>query len=167
VANRGKDFEREFRNSVNAYPGVYCYRITDKVYIGSDHKPHKTESPADFYVFDHRFDRLVVYMVECKATASRTSISFSALAEHQGRDLKSFDDMHDDMRSFVAVNFYDSINLRRFNEMYLIPLARWRYYEENLGRKSVARKTLMDDDDVILCKREGTLYDISGVFGSR
>lgn len=159
MPSRGKNFEKEFKNSIEAV-GMYAMRIADKVYWNGT-RIASEQTPADFLAY-MSCGRLVGVMIECKATAQK-SLPFDNLQPHQREALETFDAFDRDARGYVAVNFYDSSNIRNRNECYLIPIAVWCEYADRGDRKSLPMDACADDDRIIHCERiKGSMYDMVG-----
>lgn len=159
MAVRGKVFEGELKRSMeNA--GVYVERIPDKVFWNG-HRMAGEQTPADFVMFAPVGDRVHGLMVEAKAVGGK-SIPFDRLQPHQAAALDAFGSHHRDMHGYVAVNYYDKANVKRFNELYMVPFEVWRGYEEAGERKSLALSQCEDDPRIVMCPRaKGSVYDMS------
>lgn len=158
MANRGKDFEKEFRGSLEAVD-MLVERIPDKIYW-TGHRIASEESIADFFAFKHG-EKVVPLLIECKATSTRR-IDFSALKDHQKDALVGFNEFHADSKGYVAVNFYDKVSIRRFNVCYMIPIDVWVEYLENSDRKSIPISACEDDERIIECPRcKGSIYNMA------
>lgn len=158
MQNRGKHFEREFKNSLEAVD-MYAMRIADKIYWNGA-RIVSEQTPADFLAY-LSCDRLIGLMFECKATAQK-SLPFDNLQEHQRAALMQFDKFHDDAKGFIAVNFYDSAGIKNRNECFIIPIDVWLEYESKGDRKSISMAACFDDERIINCPRaKGSIYDMS------
>ena len=163
MSNRGKNFEREFKNSLESF-GMYAMRIADKVYWNGIRMASE-QTPADFLAY-LSCDRLVALMIECKATAQK-SLPFDNLQQHQRDALETFDAFDDDAKGYIAVNFYDGSNIRNRNECYLIPISIWCEYADKGDRKSISIDSCRGDDRIICCPRvKGSMFDISSLIDS-
>ena len=100
-------------------------------------------------------------MIEAKAVSGK-SLPFSRLETHQKEALVGFDAFHDNAHGWVAANFYDSTNIRKFNWCYMIPIDVWNEYETSGERKSLSLKQCQEDERIIECPRApGSMYDMS------
>lgn len=95
IINKGKQFEKLFREQVEALGDVYCYRILDySNYMG-------ISNPADFIAF-HKPN---MYMIECKTTAG-ASLPFKNISEYQLKSLwESF--IKYSIDSYIIVWYYE------------------------------------------------------------
>lgn len=158
MSKRGKNFEKEFKNSIEAV-GMYAMRIADKVYWNGT-RIASEQTPADFLAY-LSCGKLIGLMVECKATAQK-SLPFDNLQPHQREALETFDGFDVDARGYVAINFYDGSNIRNRNECYLVPISVWGEYADRGDRKSISMKTCAADPRIIGCPRiKGSIYDMS------
>lgn len=158
MANRGKSFEKELKESVGL-AGGYVSRIPDKVYWNG-HRMASEQTPSDFLMYVPK-DRLHGLMVEAKAVGGK-SLPFDRLQPHQLAALEEFDSFHEDMHGYVAVDFYDRANVRKFNECYMVPVAVWSEYAASGERKSLSLQQCSDDPRISKCRRaKGSVYDMS------
>lgn len=158
MANRGKDFEQEFRYSLENM-NIMVERIPDKIYW-TGYRIASEESRADFFAFKGGNDFKTI-LIECKAT-STLRIDFKALKQHQKDALQEFEAFDERMKGYVAVNFYDKVSIRRKNICYMVPITVWTELEETLDRKSIPIKVFQADDRIIECPRiKGSVYDMT------
>lgn len=152
--NAGKRFERQWAASAANIPNTKVFRIPDKIFIAGN-AVRSTESEADFFWFGEGLS--FARIVECKAHQGK-SIPFSALREHQRASLLEYSRF---MESVVAVNLYDSENLRKSNRCWHVPIGVWVEYEGGLGRKSLPLQVLEDDDRIQEFPRiAGSMWDL-------
>ena len=136
-------------------------RIPDKLYwtgkmIASE------ETPADFlcHYGDAPDGHLRAVLVEAKA-CSRHRLNFDALKEHQRDALLDFEGMHPHSHGYVALNFYDNVNIRRLNECYMVPISVWEEYRtREEAMKSISREECAADARIAGCPRTGQLFDM-------
>lgn len=157
ATSRGKVFEGELKSSIERQ-GVMIERIPDKVFWNGK-RLLSQQTKADFIAYVAR-DRIIPLMIEAKATAEKR-IAFNALQEHQRAALIEFEAYHEDMRAFVAVNFYDSVSIRKLNRCFMVPISTWVEYEGG-DRKSIPLAMMESDPRIIECERvPGSIYDMT------
>lgn len=162
ATSRGKVFETELKSSIE-HKGVMIERIPDKLFWNGK-RLLSQQTKADFIAYVAQ-DRVIPLMIEAKATAEKR-ISFSALQDHQEEALIAFEAYHEDMLAFVAVNFYDSTNIRRMNRCFMVPISVWMEYKAGT-RKSIPMADMDSDGRIIECKRiSGSIYDMDPWLGS-
>ena len=95
IISKGKQFEKLFREQVEALGDVYCFRIVDySTFMG-------IMNPADFLAF-HKPN---MYMIECKTTAG-ASLPFKNISDYQLKSLwESF--IKYSIDSYIIVWYYD------------------------------------------------------------
>lgn len=164
MANRGKVFETELRFSLE-HVGMLVERIPDAVYW-TGNRIASRQTPSDFHAYKSATN-LECFMIEAKAVSGK-SLPFNRLEEHQGKALRDFDNFHKNAHGYIAVNFYDGHNIRKFNRCFMIPIDVWDEYESSNERKSLPLKSCEDDQRIIECPRApGSIYDMgvwSGIF---
>lgn len=157
ATSRGKVFETELKSSIE-HQGVMIERIPDKVFWNGK-RLLSQQTKADFIAYVAR-QRVIPLMIEAKATAEKR-IAFNALQEHQRDALVEFEGYHEDMKSFVAVNFYDNVNIRRMNRCFMVPISVWVEYEAG-DKKSISIAIMESDERIIECERvAGSIYDMT------
>lgn len=121
--NPGKRFERKFRESLRALPGLHL-RIID----GGDRL--KERMPADFWYFPKRGGAV---LIECKATRGK-SIRHDRVTQLDA--LLEFDAVSDTTASLIAVNFYGE-DIRRDNRCIIVPAKSFAHHSLTSGRASL------------------------------
>lgn len=157
----GKRFEQWLKDSMESV-GMYVMRIPDKV-IWTGRQMVGEETPADFsaYYAESHDGEIHCLLVEAKA-CSQHRIPFDRLKPHQVDALRKFDDMHENMHGIVALNFYDSANIRRLNVCFFVPIGVWLEYRDKPGAmKSLSHEECSGDERITLCQRSGALFDMS------
>lgn len=158
MADRGKAFERELKESMEA-AGLMVERIPDNTYWNGARMVSK-QTPADFHAYKSS-ESLVCLMVEAKATSTKR-IDFARLEPHQEEALAGFERFHRDAHGFVAVNFYDNVSIRRLNRCFMVPIGVWEEYKGLCGRKSLSLAQCEEDPLIEECPRAaGSVYDMS------
>ena len=156
--SRGKAFEVELKKSIEDL-GILIERIPDKLFWNG-RRLLSQQTKADFVAYAIKENHIIPMMIEAKATAQK-SLPFDALQPHQKAALLAFDSFHSDSRAYIAVNFYDGINLRKGNLMFMVPISVWVEAENKSGRKSLPIKTCSDDARIIKCPRtSGSKYNM-------
>ena len=116
------------------------------------------KSMADFFWF--LTDPLRVCLVEAKACGEKR-IEFARLQPHQRDALLDFKRLDKHTFGYVAVNIYDSENIRKVNRLFMVPVDVWVSLEEVGDRKSIPLKTLEEHEEIIECPRDvGSKWDM-------
>lgn len=157
--SRGKAFESELKKSLEA-AGCLAHRIKDSV-IWNGRVMVGQETPADLYCFSNVSGTLSVSLIECKAVNGK-SIPFDRVEQHQLDSLLAFESYDENCHGFVAVNFYDKENVRKFNVAYMINIRVWQEYAEHSDRKSLPLSSCVSDSRIIECPRAAkSMFDMS------
>lgn len=157
--SRGKAFESELKKSLEK-AGCLAHRIKDSV-IWNGKAMVGQETPADLYCFSNVSGRLSASLIECKAVNGK-SIPFDRVKQHQLESLVAFESYDANCHGFVAINFYDKDNVRKFNVAYMVNVSTWREYERGSDRKSLPLSDCESDPRIIECPRaSGSMFDMS------
>lgn len=157
--SRGKAFESELKKSLEK-AGCLAHRIKDSV-IWNGKVMVGQETPADLYCFSNVSGKLSVNLIECKAVSGK-SIPFDRVKQHQLNSLLEFEAYDEDCHGFIAVDFYDKENVRKFNVCYMIGIDVWQEYIGHSDRKSLPVAACDSDPRIIECPRvSGGVFDMS------
>ena len=139
--------------------GLLVERIPDAVYW-TGKRIASRQTPSDFHAYKAATN-LECFMIEAKAVSGK-SLPFARLEPHQKKALEDFDKFHANAHGWVAVNFYDGSNIRKFNRCYMIPIDVWNEYEDSGERKSLPIQACDDDERIVECPRApGSMYFMS------
>lgn len=153
----GKTLERQLGESVRACGGVY-FRLVDSTFIVKGATMSR-KSSADAFVFIPKDEVVHVVLAECKAEGTK-SISFDRLAPHQEDALLDMEKPHDLCHGVVVVNFYDNVDVRRMNRLFMVPIKAW-VEERDLGkRKSLSISDCENDISIVECDREAPSWNL-------
>lgn len=163
MANAGKEFEKQFKESVPK--GVYILRIPDSAIgfnVEESTQRFAGKTPYDFVMYNYPN----MYALELKST-SGTAISFEGktpmIKEHQIKALRK--------AAVCGVKAGFVFNFRKTNTTYYVPISTFDSMTNfgMMGKSSINEKDLVDYGEAVVIpqklKKVNYAYDLSVLFG--
>lgn len=145
MANEGKKFEIDFKNSIPA--DAYIYKLKDAGgWSNASNTRFTISNMCDFIMYS----KPTLYLLELKSTKGK-SLPFSNIKDNQVKELLAASNTEGIQAGLV-------INLRSVNETYYLNIKDFKKYVETTERKSISLDYLRSEGILIEQELKKTRY---------